>query len=70
MLNNEEIVDETFVKKFIDDVNTYSDSVENFKKTFQEIDNQRIKLTEMLKKIEDSGLLDPETKNKLLKLKI
>jgi len=70
MQNNEEIIDETFIKKFMDDVNSYSNAVDKFKKTFQEIDNQRIKLMEMLKKIENSGLLDSETKNKLLKLKI
>jgi len=70
MQNNEEIIDEMFIKKFMDDVNAYSNAVDKFKKTFQEIDNQRIKLMEMLKKIENSGLLDSETKNKLLKLKI
>jgi len=68
--NKEEMADFDFINLFSKKVDEYEIKVNKFKLFFEEIDKDRKDIMKDLEKIEKSDLLDKETKNKLLKLKI
>ena len=70
MQNNSELINDNFIDLFTKKVDSYTEKVNKFKLFFNEIENDRKDILKDLEKIEKSEILDKETKNKLLKMKI